>query len=84
MREWIFVEDTCKALLRIFLYGKNGENYNIGTGIKLTNIKIAKTLMSISKNKKIHLGKNVKIKFVADRPGHDKIYALDSKNKKKT
>ena len=83
VREWIFVEDTCKALLRIFLKGKNGENYNIGTGIKLTNIKIAKTLMSISKNKKIHLGKNVKITFVADRPGHDKIYALDSKKIKR-
>ena len=45
---------------------------------KLNNIEICKSLIKIAK-KKIKIGKNVKIKFVNDRPGHDLRYALDSK-----
>ena len=76
-REWIFVDDHCEALLRIFYKGKVGNFYNIGSNINVNNIKITKQLLSIA-NKKIPIGKNVKIKFVKDRPGHDQRYALNS------
>ena len=77
-REWIFVNDHCEALYKVFKKGKMGEFYNIGSNINSNNLDIAKLLMHIAK-KRIKLGKNVKIKFIKDRPGHDYRYALDSK-----
>ncbi len=77
-REWIFVEDHCDALFKVFKNGIKGEFYNIGSNINSSNLDIAKLLINIAKNK-IELGKNVKIKFIKDRPGHDIRYALDSK-----
>ncbi len=77
-REWIFVEDHCKGLYQIYKKGKNGESYNIGSGINLNNLNLTKFLLKIIKNKKINIGKRVKIKFVKDRPGHDFRYALNS------
>ena len=77
-REWIFVDDHCEALFKVFKNGTKGEFYNIGSNININNFDIAKLLINISKSK-IKLGKNVKIKFVKDRPGHDFRYALDSK-----
>ena len=77
-REWIFVDDHCEALFKVFRNGSKGEFYNIGSNININNLDIVKMLISIAK-KKIKLGKNVKIKFVKDRPGHDIRYALDSK-----
>ena len=78
-REWIHVSDHCEALLKIFKKGKIGESYNVGSNKNIKNIDIAKKLIKISKKQSIHIGKNVKIKFVKDRPGHDLRYALDSK-----
>ena len=77
-REWMHVHDHCEALLLIFLKGKIGENYNIGSGINLKNIDIAKKLLKIAKNKYLNINGNVKIKFVKDRPGHDIRYALNN------
>ena len=77
-REWIFVDDHCEALLRVLKNGSKGNFYNIGSNINSNNLDIAKQLINIAK-KKIKLGKNVKIKFIKDRPGHDIRYALDSK-----
>ena len=77
-REWIFVEDHCNALFKVFKNGVRGEFYNIGSNINSSNLDIAKLLINIAKNK-VKLSKNVKIKFVKDRPGHDIRYALDSK-----
>lgn len=76
-REWIFVKDHCEALIKIFKSGKIGETYNIGSNKNLNNIEICKNLLKIAK-KNIKIGKKVKIKFIKDRPGHDKRYALDS------
>tara|TARA_Y100000590_G_scaffold467641_1_gene647225 strand:+ start:31 stop:1047 length:1017 start_codon:yes stop_codon:yes gene_type:complete len=78
-REWMHVQDHCEALLLIYLKGKIGESYNIGSGKNLMNKDIAKKLIKIAKNKFKKLGKNVKIKFVKDRPGHDFRYALNNK-----
>jgi len=81
-REWIFVEDHCEALIKVYKSGKLGEFYNIGSNYNIDNLTVAKKLILIAK-KKINLGKNVKIKFVKDRPGHDIRYAIDSSKIKK-
>ena len=81
-REWIYVTDHCKALIKVFKYGKIGEFYNIGSNQNFKNIDICKTLLKIAK-KKINIGPNVKVNFVKDRPGHDLRYALDSNKIKK-
>ncbi len=76
-REWIYVEDHCDALIKVFLKGKIGEFYNIGSNKNLINLVVTKELLKSSK-KIIKFGKNVKIHFVKDRPGHDIRYALNS------
>ena len=76
-REWIYVKDHCEALIKIFKSGKVGETYNIGSNKNLNNIEICKKLLNIAK-RNIKIGKKVKIKFIKDRPGHDKRYALNS------
>ena len=76
-REWIYVDDHCEALIKIFKSGKIGETYNIGSNKNLNNIEICRNLINVAK-KNINIGKKVKINFIKDRPGHDKRYALDS------
>ena len=76
-REWIYVQDHCEALLKVFSKGKIGEFYNIGSNKNLNNLEVTKELINISK-KITKLGKKVKIQFVKDRPGHDLRYALNS------
>ena len=77
-REWIYVDDHCEALLKLFHKGKKGEKYNIGSGINCTNIFIIKKILDYFKKNKLLLGNKVKINFVKDRPGHDFRYALNS------
>ena len=76
-REWIYVEDHCKALHKIFLKGKKGETYNIGSNLNMRNIDLVKKVILISKKKKL-FEKKSKVQFVQDRPGHDLRYALNS------
>ena len=78
-REWIYVKDHCEALLLIFLKGKTGESYNVGSGVNLKNLDIAKKLLKIAKSKYLKINKKTKIKLVKDRPGHDFRYALNNK-----
>jgi len=84
IREWIYVDDHCDALIKVSDQGILGEQYNVGSGIKLNNIEVAKKIISLFKkiNNK-HC--NSKIIFVKDRPGHDVCYSLNSsKIKQKT
>ena len=81
-REWLHVKDHCRALFKVFKKGKIGEFYNIGSNKNLNNIQITKALLKIAKNF-IPIGNNVKIKYIADRPGHDQRYALNSNKIKK-
>ena len=76
-REWIYVSDHCEALVKIYKKGKIGQFYNIGSNQNSNNLEVTKKLLNVAKSK-IKLSKNVKIKFVTDRPGHDLRYALDS------
>ena len=78
-REWIHVNDHCEALLKLYLRGKSGESYNVGSGYDLKNIELVKKILKIFKLMKIKIDKKSKIKFVKDRPGHDFRYALNSK-----
>jgi len=81
-REWIYVKDHCEALIKVFLKGKIGQFYNIGSNKNLNNLEVTKNLLNTSK-KLINLGNKVKIKFIKDRPGHDIRYALNSNKIKK-
>ena len=82
-REWIYVDDHCEALIKLFFKGKSGEKYNIGSGVNCNNILLVKKILKTFTNKKIKIGKKVKIIFVKDRPGHDFRYALNSNKIKK-
>ena len=75
-REWIYVKDHCCALLDILNKGKIGEFYNIGSNENINNIDICKKLFKIFN--KFNLKSKSKIKFINDRPGHDRRYALNS------
>ena len=77
-REWIHVQDHCEALLLIFLKGKLGESYNVGSNQNINNVNLTKKLIKIVKKSSFKVGKKVKIKFVKDRPGHDLRYALNN------
>ena len=71
VRDWIHVEDHCRALDTVLRRGREGEFYNIGGQSEKTNLSVAKTILDCL-NKPHSL-----IKFVADRPGHDRRYAID-------
>jgi len=71
VRDWIYVEDHCRALDVVLHRGREGEVYNIGGRCERTNLSVAKTILD-------RLGKpHSLIRFVADRPGHDRRYAID-------
>ena len=78
-REWIHVLDHCEALLTLYLKGKSGESYNIGSGKNMRNLDLVKKIIKISKSLGLTIGNKVRIEFVKDRPGHDFRYALNSK-----
>jgi dTDP-glucose 4,6-dehydratase len=76
-RDWIFVEDHCRGLDRVLRAGRPGEIYNIGCGHGVTNLSVVRRLLQI-----LHKPED-QIKFVEDRPGHDRRYALDCRKIRK-
>jgi len=87
-RDWLYVFDHAEALKKIFLKGKIGETYNVGTGLSTSNIKLAKLICNILNEKVKNKPKNIKdfkelITFVKDRPGHDVKYLIDPNKIKK-
>jgi len=71
-RDWLFVEDYCRAITLALERGKIGEIYNVSAGTPQPNLQIVKTILQ-------HLGKpETLMQYVKDRPGHDRRYALDS------
>ncbi len=80
VRDWIYVEDHCRALWKVATKGKPGETYNIGGNNEWKNIDIVDTICEMladETGKKPHEYKK-QITFVQDRPGHDLRYAIDS------
>lgn len=79
IRDWIHVDDHCKAILKIMKFGKVGESYNIGSENEISNKKIVfKILEIISSIKKNDFNYLKLVKYVKDRPGHDFRYAINS------
>ena len=71
-RDWLFVGDYCRAIALALEKAKPGTIYNVSAGMPQPNLKIVRTILS-------HLKKPESlIKYVQDRPGHDRRYALDS------
>ncbi len=71
VRDWIYVEDHCRALDVVLHRGKEGEVYNVGGRSEKPNVAVAKTILDrLEKSHSL-------IRFVADRPGHDRRYAID-------
>ena len=71
VRDWIFVDDHCRAILAVLEKGKSGEVYNIGARNERRNIEVAKSVLdALEKPHSL-------IQFVKDRPGHDRRYAID-------
>jgi len=71
VRDWLHVEDHCRAIDLIFREGKPGEIYNIGGGCEKRNIDVVRHILKIL-NKSDSL-----VRFVKERPGHDRRYAMD-------
>lgn len=72
IRNWIYVEDNCTAILNCFENGKIGETYNIATENEYTNIDLIKLILQI-------IGKSENlIEFITDRPAHDKRYSINA------
>jgi len=81
IRDWLFVEDHCDAIYKVFLHGKIGQTYNIGGNNEIKNIEIVNSICEIMDNQRpLDNNKSYKdlIKFVEDRPGHDFRYAIDA------
>jgi len=77
-REWIYVDDHCKALEILSRKGRVGQNYNIGSNKNLSNLELTKLIIRIFKNNFSKIKNKSKIIFVKDRPGHDLKYAINS------
>jgi len=72
VRDWLFVEDHCSAIDIVLRKGVPGEIYNVGGGFERTNLEVTRGILRA-------LGKDESlIKFVKDRPGHDRRYSLDT------
>jgi dTDP-glucose 4,6-dehydratase len=72
VRDWVHVSDHCEALLRVLDNGRPGEIYNIGGNNERSNLELTQTILSL-----VDLGEDM-IEPVADRPGHDRRYAIDA------
>ncbi len=72
IRDWLFVEDHCRGIRAALDKGREGEIYNIGGNCSLPNIEVVRRILAAT-------GKPESlIRYVTDRPGHDRRYALSS------
>ncbi len=80
VRDWIYVEDHVRALIRVSFEGKPGETYNIGSGCEKTNLEVVESICDCLDELRPLNGNSRRslVTFVTDRPGHDYRYALDS------
>ena len=81
VRDWLYVEDHCSAIAAILLSGGPGETYNVGGSTEKTNVEvvttICETMDEILPDSRFRPHASL-IKFVTDRPGHDRRYAIDA------
>ena len=80
VRDWLFVADHCSAIERVLERGRLGETYNVGGNGERTNIEIVRTICKLLDERSAqatHRPHEQLIKFVQDRPGHDRRYAIN-------
>jgi dTDP-glucose 4,6-dehydratase len=81
VRDWLYVEDHCRAILTVLDRGKVGEVYNIGGHNEMANLDVVKTICGLLDEMapdSSHQPHDSLIQFVKDRPGHDRRYAIDA------
>jgi dTDP-glucose 4,6-dehydratase len=81
VRDWLFVEDHCRAILRVLKDGRPGETYNVGGNSEKQNIEVVQTICDLLDERLGLWDGNVRrslIRFVKDRAGHDRRYAIDA------
>ncbi len=81
VRDWLYVADHCAAICRVLAEGRCGETYNIGGNSEKRNIDVVRTVCSILDELRPKADGSYadQIRFVVDRPGHDRRYAIDSR-----
>ena len=81
VRDWLYVDDHCKAIGAVLRGGRVGETYNIGARCEKTNLEVVKTVCRVLDGMRPdspHRPHESLVAFVKDRPGHDRRYAMDS------
>jgi dTDP-glucose 4,6-dehydratase len=81
VRDWLYVVDHCGGLLKVLEQGKMGETYNLGGGEERQNIEVVQLICDFLDSRLQRArdkSRQELIQFVADRPGHDRRYAIDA------
>ncbi|HEY1581412.1 MAG TPA: dTDP-glucose 4,6-dehydratase [Terracidiphilus sp.] len=82
VRDWLFVDDHCSAIRTVLERGKPGETYNVGGNSERNNLHVVETICDLVDEMRPHGALSPRrklIKFVTDRPGHDRRYAIDAR-----
>lgn len=81
IRDWLYVEDHCRAIARVLQAGRPGETYNVGGKNEVRNLDVVQTLCALLDDlrPKAQGRYAQQIEFVKDRPGHDRRYAIDAR-----
>ena len=82
VRDWLYVEDHCRAIMRVLEAGRLGETYNIGGWNEKPNLEVVHTLcdtLDALRPRADGRSYRAQITFVKDRPGHDRRYAIDAR-----
>ena len=81
IRDWLYVADHCEAIRKVLAEGRTGETYNIGGNSEKTNVEVVQTICGILDDLRPAqngLPFSSLIKYISDRPGHDRRYAVDT------
>ncbi|WP_202841194.1 dTDP-glucose 4,6-dehydratase [Luteimonas saliphila] len=81
VRDWLFVSDHCEAIRTVLAKGRVGETYNVGGNAEKQNIEVVKAICALLDQRRPRddgRPRESQIAFVADRPGHDRRYAIDA------
>ena len=78
VRDWLYVGDHSAAIRKVLAQGRLGETYNVGGNAEIANIDVVHTLCRLLGERVPGCDFTAQIAFVADRPGHDRRYAIDA------
>ena len=81
VRDWLFVADHCEAIRTVLAKGRVGETYNVGGNAEKQNLEVVQAICALLDARRPRadgISRASQITFVADRPGHDRRYAIDA------